>query len=378
MSSLVPSHLRDMNRLSVYQIVCQQGETSKAELSRLSGISKPTVLRIVSFLVENGLLLEAGEKESALGRKPQVLRLNKNRFLAIGVLHEGDSVKIGLVNLCGEIVLERKISGRGRLQSIICEQMVCAIDEMCQEYAVAPHVLTGIGIGLPAVYDIDRKRIVTAPLLGIDKPTCIAPMLAWLEKKYGCPVIVDNDLNMEVQGEFYTLGLDEKEDLIYLSLGTGLGSGIILNGNLRRGNDFMCGEIGYMAFVKEGLTNHQETGWLEHQVNIQSLQSRFDILSGDKGTIEQASGYVMDYLLLCINNIAACLDCRNISLGGEVIKMLGDRFVDALRERVNRMRANPINIQMKQSEEPGIIGAGNVMNNLAIRRLLFEENDKMT
>ena len=95
MKSFVASHLKDMNRKTVYKLVSQVREISKAEISRQTGISSPTVIKIVNFLLDNDFLLEAGEGDSALGRKPQLLKFNANAAYSIGAELEGDFFSLG-------------------------------------------------------------------------------------------------------------------------------------------------------------------------------------------------------------------------------------------------------------------------------------------
>ena len=105
MKSYVSSHLKDMNRRNVYKLLCGLEETSKSELANITGISPPTVMKIIQFLEEKGLVTQVGPGEAALGRKPQLLRLNKDRFYSIGVVHEGDYLKVGLVKKNGNFFL---------------------------------------------------------------------------------------------------------------------------------------------------------------------------------------------------------------------------------------------------------------------------------
>ena len=83
MKPYVASHLKDMNRKTVYRLLASVGEISKAEISRQTGISSPTVIKIVNFLLANGFITEAGEGDSALGRKPHILRFNPEAYYSI-------------------------------------------------------------------------------------------------------------------------------------------------------------------------------------------------------------------------------------------------------------------------------------------------------
>ena len=88
MKNYVPSHLKDMNRQIVYQIIKEKESTSKAELAKLTGISSPTVIKIVNFLIEKKLVIEVGQgdfsqSEVSVGRKPRMLKLNTGLMLSL-------------------------------------------------------------------------------------------------------------------------------------------------------------------------------------------------------------------------------------------------------------------------------------------------------
>ncbi len=369
----VASHLKDMNRLTVYNLICRHGEISRAEISRQSGISAPTVLKIVNFLVEAGLVEEGGEGPAALGRKPQMFCLNRNRYYSIGVIHEGDYLKAGVVNLAGELVAMKRTRAEKSLGRTLGSLLFSMIDELLEESGVSLDSLLGIGIGLPAIYDPDTRSIITAPLIGISERTSIEPHLTTLREHYGKEVVVENDLSMEVQGEFHSLGLAQDNDLIYVSLGTGLGCGVMLNGELRRGRHFMCGEIGYMSFLDDYVAAQNAAGWLENRINLASLREKFGIGEGeaDPGAVQSAVDYVSIPMALCINNLMLSYDCDHISLGGEVFDLLGDSLFTTIRDKVERLSVAGVQLHRKSSREPGIIGSANMVTTSRIEDTLL-------
>lgn len=84
MKAYVASHLKDMNRQKVYKLIKAKQITSKAEIAKMTGISSPTVIKIVNFLVEKGLVVEIGEAETAIGRRPHMLQLNTKLMYSAG------------------------------------------------------------------------------------------------------------------------------------------------------------------------------------------------------------------------------------------------------------------------------------------------------
>lgn len=375
MKPYLSSHIKDMNRQSVYRLFCEVEETSKSEISRITGISAPTVIKIVNFLKEKGLVLEFGEGVSALGRKPQMLCLNKNRYYSIGIVHEGDYLKVGIVNLIGDIIALKKVRVKDSFQTVMGENLFAIINQLLVENNIQLSDIMGIGVGIPGVYDVKHQKIIAAPLIGITEETDISDILQALSNQYHLEVIADNDLNMEVMGEFLSLKLDDSNDLVYLSLGTGIGSGVILNGHLRRGSRYMCGEVGYMTFLDDYVANREDAGWLESKINLSALREKF-FLSED-GTIspkdkELAIEYVSTLISICINNIMMCYDCDNISIGGELMDLLDGRLFSAIEEKVKKMSVWEVKLHQKSTADPGILGAASVVTDKAIKKLLSE------
>lgn len=375
MEAYVASHLKDMNRRKVYRLLCALGETSKSEISRLTGISAPTVIKIINFMSGLGLLEELGGGESALGRKPQMLRINKNKYYSVGVIHEGDYLKVGICNLLNEIVCLKKIRVREHFETLMGTTLFSIINEALVESEIRLSDIQGIGVGVPAIYNLESRVIEAAPLIGILEKTNIGPTIDLIEKRYKLPVFVDNDLNMEVQGEFISKGLSQENDLVYLSVGTGIGSGVILGGNLRRGKRYMCGEVGYMAFLDDYVAHSAAAGWLESKINLSAITDKFgDTLKGDMDENDKKTAveYVSICLALCINNMLMCYDPDHFSIGGEMFNLLGDKLFDAVEEKLKRISTgDPVKMQ-RSGREPGIIGAAGVATEHAMKRLLGE------
>ena len=375
MPPYVSSHLKDMNRQNVYKLFCELGQSSKSEIARLTGISAPTVIKITNFMMEKGLVQEFGEGESALGRKPQLLRLNKNRYYSVGAVHEGDCLKVGITNLMNETVALKRVRVRDSFEQVVGEVLFSLINELLVENEIRLSDVLGIGLGIPGIYDVETQTVLTAPLIGITEQTNISPIIDKIRDRYHVDVIVENDLNMEVMGEFISLKLTEENDLIYLSLGTGIGSGVILNGSLRRGKHFMCGEVGYMAFLDDYIANTKNAGWLESKINLNALQEKFGLdPEGDNDPQDKKSAveYIAISIALCINNMVMCYDCDHISIGGEIMDFFGDELFRAIVNKVRQLTVSDVQIHKKSCKEPGVLGAAGVVQQRAIKEILTE------
>lgn len=373
MKRYVVSHLKDMNRLRVYEMLLAERESSRAEIARKTGISGPTVLKIVSFLQECGLVEEIGEGFSAVGRKPQMLRFCPNRYLAVGMIFEGDYIRCGIVNLAGEI-LYSSVSKMAPSFEQSAGTLPMVIDRLLAEAGIADDQIVGIGLGVPGCYDPETHILSMAPLVDVNGQTDISWVEELLERRYNVPVAVGNDVNMDVLGEYHALG-SAYPDFVYLSLGTGIGAGIILDGKLRTGTSHRCGEIGYMAFYDDYRAAPASPGWLEQNINLRALKTKFgfDPYSPDKSNAADICAYLTPFIAVAINNITTLLDIRHVSLGGIISESLGGPLIAAVSGKLAEISMHEIELARQTSPDPGISGASLLVLEQVIYERLTEE-----
>lgn len=383
MGQYVATHLKDMNRKTVYKLISSVGEISRAEISRQTGISSPTVLKITNFLLQNEFVLEAGEGISHVGRKPQILRFNPNAAYSIGVDFEGDFLKIGIVDLLGDIKAFKQIRVTGDFDELISEKLYHYIEEIIKKEGIPMNKILGIGLGIPGAVDVINCVVEFAPLVGIYNKKDCKSIIDELTNKSGLPVFLENDANAAAIGEHITRKLSPECDLAYLSLGTGLGAGLILDGKIRHGVRNSAGEIGYMVFDKDYHTFKSKAGWLESHINFHALSERWEIYKSieTKQEIKEFENsadfvlmvdYVASYLGLCIANLTALLDLDMVVIGGVVTKSLGKPLMESLKHYMSKLRLLDIECQFQSCEEPGIVGAASISTNSALDKLLVE------
>ncbi len=373
MKPYIASDLRDMNRRTIFQLLCENDEISKAELARRSGISTPTVIKIIDFLLGKGLVLETGERSTALGRKPVMLQLNKNAFHAAGVILEGEYIRAGLVNLLREV---GPVSIR-HVGTNLSDGLGTALPEMIDSLIGAAGIerdrVKGIGIGVPGGYNPDTHEVNFAPLVNVNVPMSIERYERALEARFHAPVFVDNDANMAVLGEHQAR--KNLSDLIYVSLGTGIGAGLVLDGKLRRGGTRQCGEIGYMTFIEDYAAGRESPGWLESRINLKALREKFGFepfLHGD-WNLQEIADYVAVPVAICVSNIVSILDCQTVVLGGVLAQALGETFFASVAARVKDLSVLDVSIQAQCCPDPGIVGAASAALDSAVHKILSED-----
>lgn len=376
MKLYVQSHLKDMNRQVVYKMIREKSLTSKAEISKLTGISSPTVIKIVTFLEELGLVIEAGAGDTAIGRKPHMLALNTDWKYCAAFFLEGNFLSMGLVDIAGHVISQKQMKVQPDFGYIIRQISDVYIDELLAEQQLDPSRLFGVGIALPVIYDEKRQTIAGAPLVENQEELYIGDAVKALGEKYDVMICIENDTNAQTLGEFESSGYRSSDDLVVISLGTGMGAGVILNGKLRRGAQNMCGEIGYMSFMKSYVSDRKALGSLESSIGYRKLQEKYGIRLTDthlilpEDTREEMLEYVASSMALCINNIVMLLDCTNVVLAGKVVEMFGQSIIDRVNKYLAPLCIGGITVRMEASENIGMIGMASLVTKKKIEELL--------
>ena len=382
MKQYVASHLKDMNRQVVYQIIRERQTTSKAEISKLTGISAPTVIKIINFLEEKGLVIELGEGVTAIGRKPQMLTLNTRLMYAAAFFLEGDFLTMGVVDILGNVVYKKNMQVLPDFEVIMKEISDVLIDQLLAEAGIDPEKLFGIGIALPVIYDPKQNIISGGLLMGGREEMDITGQIRYLEDKYHAMVVVENDANSQTLGQFRCGAYGPDDDLVFMSIGTGMGAGVILGGKLRRGSQNMCGEIGYISFLDNYVSSKKDPGWLEVGLGYRKLKEKFGIdVSADCADLtmtlseeirRQVIDYVAPMVALCINNTGMFLDCANVVLGGKVVEILGRPLIEEINVHLKKLCITGLQVKMEATEDIGLIGIASLVTDQRIIEILTE------
>jgi predicted NBD/HSP70 family sugar kinase len=354
MGAFVPSDIKFKNRETLFALIKGGSQISRAELARLSGISAPTVLKIIDYFSSLGLVKEAGEGTGSLGRRPQLLRFDPRASFALGAEYDGFNLAVGVVDLAGEIVsLVRRRASSDSLR-LVASELEPAVDEALAEAGIGRARVVGLGLGLPGTVDASGRVLRFAPLVGIDRPVDLGLTLDEIEARLGFPILLENDANAAALGEFAARGMGEGGDLIFAVLGRGLGAGIVLDGKLRRGPRGFAGELGYLVFDPAWSASNDEPGWLEKRIDLGSARSDYGDSSGPgREALERAASD----LALGFASLAISLDVSVIVIGGSGRERFGPGFMPLLQSALSRLSILELAAEEPLAPEPGVSGA---------------------
>ena len=270
---------RAHNASVVLRALYEYGPISRADVARLSGLTRTTVGDLVAELLEEGLAREVGRGPSTGGKSPILLSIVGDARQVIG-LDLGESVFSGaLVNLLGDVrrVVEQPVDGRNGDAAL--DLVFGLVDELLSESTSTP---LGIGVGTPGLVDTRTGTIRWAVNLDWQD----LPLGGLLHERYGLPSNVANDSQAAALAE-YTFGAEGQraENLVTIKVGRGIGAGLVLNGSLFQGDGFGAGEIGHVAVVDDGAACRcGRFGCLETVASSRAIAARAAELATELGT----------------------------------------------------------------------------------------------
>ncbi|WP_339158288.1 ROK family transcriptional regulator [Paenibacillus sp. FSL W8-0186] len=239
--------IKKMNKTLVLDTIRQRQPLSRADIAATLGLNKATVSSLVSELIESQLVTEIGPGESSGGRKPTLLLFNRGAGYAIGIDIRVNDLFALLVDLEGNVIRERTVPLEDSSPDHAIDQIRKMIHWLSKKAPESPYGIVGIGIGVPGLVD-EKSRIVSAPNLGWNN----VAVQNLLVSEFGENIHIDNEANAGAIGEkLYGAGRDAA-NLIYISIGVGIGSGMIVGGELYRGISNFSGEVGHMTVSENG------------------------------------------------------------------------------------------------------------------------------
>lgn len=253
-------------RSAVLRAIALYGPISRADLTRLLGLSGPTVTLVTKDLLAQGIVREVDRAPSSGGRPATLLQLVSTAALAVGVKLAPDRIVGVHVDLAGEVV--------HRFEAPMRATGTAAIDELINCLRVnlpsGDVPLMGIGVGLPGVVAPGADGITSSSLMHWDE----LPLASMLASALNAPVVLDNDVNTLAVAETLVVREPQVDDFLVITLGRGIGLGIVVRDAVYRGA-MGAGEFGHIVIDREGpLCECGNRGCLEAHISDPALLNR--------------------------------------------------------------------------------------------------------
>ncbi len=335
--------IRGINRSILLNAIKTHGPISRAELAQMSGLSPATVTTITGELIKESLVFEKETGDSSGGRPPILLALNPCGGFVVGVkLMEGHAVA-ALADLNATVLEKETIEFTDDNVETVIDALVTLVNHLIHRGDIRKKQLLGVGVGLAGVVDSSQGILRQSPFLGW-KDT---PLRDLLENHLHVPVYIDNDVNALTLGEKWLGNGLPVDNFIVVTVGRGIGMGLVINGQIYRGKSGGAGEFGHIVVDPDGpLCDCGKHGCLESFISDRALvvaarketgkavADLDDLLKlasgGDEGAIRvlARAGRMLGQQIANLVNI---LDPKLILISGEGVRM-GELFFAPLRQ----------------------------------------------
>jgi predicted NBD/HSP70 family sugar kinase len=310
------------------------GPSSRPDLARIAGLSKPTVSQALANLEAAGLVRPVGRASPSMGRTAMLYEADPTAGYVVGIDIGRAWIRVAAADLSGAIVARRDERNRARG----AEALVKSVGEVAHDVVAAAGLtwrkVAHTVVGGPGVFDPDSDRLRHAPNLpGWSRPG----VMSSLREALPPTVTLDNDANLAAVGErTYGSGRDART-FVYVSVGTGIGMGVIIDGELYRGAHGAAGEVGYLPLGADEEPargrDAKRRGILEEAASADAVvrtakrlgmtgaTSAKRVFSAARAGDEVALAAVeaeADRLALVVGTVAAIVDPEFVLLGGGI------------------------------------------------------------
>ncbi|MCA5895203.1 ROK family protein [Isoptericola sp. NEAU-Y5] len=358
----------------MFQLLRDGQPRTRADLATATGQARSTIAARIDLLMSAGLIAPAGEATSTGGRPPATFAFNPRAKVVLAIDLGATHARIALTDLASHVLAETDAplsiaEGPDAVLGWVVENG----DKLLAAAERDEGELAGVGVGLPGPVEHSTGHPIMPPIMpawdGVDVPGI-------LRRHFDAPVLVDNDVNIMALGE-HRAAWRTVDNLLFVKVATGIGSGIIADGALRRGAQGAAGDLGHVAVAgaEDAPCRCGNVGCLEAIASGQAVAERLaaggldahrsaDVVrlvrSGDlaaSAAVRQAGRDIGTVLAACVS----MLNPSVIVIGG-VLAEAGEHLIAGIREVVYRrslpLATQHLRIVTSQTRgEAGVLGA---------------------
>lgn len=319
---------RQITSRTVLRTIIDSSPISRAELARVTGLSKQAMSEIVRDLEVEGWVRETGRTQGGVGRSAVNYELNPGKAFLFGVDIGGTKVHASIADLSGAVIEDRIEPTDVRGGRYLVEQLALLLLKMTDKGGVDPKLVRMGAIGVPGAVDPKTRRITMMPNIAGMTDFDFEGALA---ERLGFPMVLENDVNVAAKGEQALGDGQDIDNFVFVALGTGVGMGIISERRLIRGARGAAGEISTLPIGGDPFNSSAfGSGVLEASVGSAAIRARHagnggadgltvrEIFERKDGMTEAVIDEVGRTVAVAIAAIAAVLDPQRVIFGGSV------------------------------------------------------------
>ena len=370
----VPSLIRELNERSVLDTLRAHGALHAAEIARHIGLSKPTTADILRSLIDTGLIQEYTPGEDDPKRARSVYEAVSDLKVSLAIDIGSRFIRAAVGDLNEKMLSETSVAVKSLALKDLIAVMHTAVNTVLKESGYSLKDVASLVVGTPGVVDQNTGIVAIAGTIAALDGVNLADLL---KKEFGIAPTVENDINLVTVAEQAAGHGRGVENFAVLSVGSGLGSGLVLNGKIHRGHRGAAGEIFYVPFG-DPLDTHRDatnpsgdriaelTRGLAMKFKSSVLQepySTVDILKAAKDGDELAQAVVKleaERIALYVSAISAVTDVELVVLSGGIGRQ-ASFFLEPIKKLVGAVVPFPPRIEVSTLGDTGIlVGALNI------------------
>ncbi|MDX3853561.1 ROK family transcriptional regulator [Streptomyces sp. AK02-01A] len=350
-----PSLLRRINSAVVLHALRGAGSLTLTDLTRITGLSRPTVEGVVEGLMEAGLVVESAPEEGETrkqGRPARRFRFRAEAGHLLGIEIGPHRVAALLSGLDGRIIGAgtREVSETADADERL-ERVRLAVADVLRRAGVARSSLRAVGVGSPGIVEADGTvRLGTA----LPQWTGLA-LGERLRRSFRCPVLVENDANAAAVAEQWKGAATDSDDIVFVLAGLSPGAGALIGGRLHRGFGGAAGEIGALHLLGRDVTPERLLSTTDeplHPLDEQAVAKVFaHAREGDVGAQEAVERFIQR-LVHDVAALVLALDPEVVVIGGWAAGL--DGVLDPLRDNLSRFCLRPPRVTLSLLGEAAV------------------------
>jgi predicted NBD/HSP70 family sugar kinase len=338
------SYIKKINRSIILREIVKEGLISRADLSKVTALTRATISAQVADLIEEGLIIETQLEHYTVGRKPIMLSLNGEAGYALGIDLDFDHISFTVSDLMGTPVNSKRIETNTTDYTEILNLLIENIKVYKSECAYSRYGIIGIVIAIHG-------------LVGKDETIHYVPRLHWnnitlkndIERQIDINVYIENNANLSAFAERVYIH-HETDNLLSATLYSGIGLGMMMNNEFFRGHDGFAGEIGHMIVVPNGIQCNcgnkgcweryaSENAIFKHlsdtrQMNSVTYEDIQKWLDEGDDEVHQLMEQFIYYLSIGLNNMINMYNPDVLVLDSELLRMYPNSL-DKIRGNLN-------------------------------------------
>ena len=240
--------IRAINRSHVLNTIKTHSPIGRADIARRTGLSPATVTSISAKLISQNLVLEKSAGDSSGGRPPILLVINPQGGYVVGIKLTETHAICALTDLEASVIAKSSMRLSGHDPARVVKDLAQMVITFIREQKIAKKQLLGVGIGLAGIVDAEEGILRQSPIYGWDN----VPLREMLESKLHIPVYIENDVNTLTLTERWFGHGQGVDNFLTVTVGRGVGLGIVVNGQFYRGQIGGAGEFGHTTINPDG------------------------------------------------------------------------------------------------------------------------------